>query len=61
MEADRLDIDISAKYFNSQIARLSNNGMRTINVRVTGTESPPVVNVEKYRKFEKMKNVALLY
>ena len=54
VEPDRLDIDISAKYFNSQIARLLNNGMRTINVRVTGTKSPPVVNVGKYRKFENL-------
>ena len=56
VESDRPDIDISPKYFNSQITRLLNNGMRTINVRVTGTESPPVVNLEKYRKFENLKS-----
>ena len=52
VEPDRPDIDISVKYFNSQITRLLNNGMRTINIRVTGTESPPVISLEKYRRFE---------
>ena len=56
VEPDHPDIDISPKYFNSQITRLLNNGMRTINVGVTHTKSPPVVNLEKYRKFENLKS-----
>ena len=56
VEPDRPDIDISSKYFASQITRLLNNGLKTLKIRVTGTESPPSINIGKYRQSENLKS-----
>lgn len=44
IQQDRSEIDISPKYFQSQIAKLINTGLKTIIIRASPNESPLHVN-----------------
>ena len=59
-EPDRPEIDISSKYFKSQIMTLLNKGLKTIVVRVAVNESPlnslPASTVQKYASSENVKS-----
>ena len=55
-EENRPEIDLSQKYFKSQITRLLNKGLRTIVIRVAANESPlPAAHVKPQIQLKNLK------
>ena len=62
VEESWAEIDLSPKYFKSQMMRLLNKGVKTITIRVVASESPFVANKfvtskEPASKFEIESNI----